>query len=140
MQSPVSKRIIAIGELLVDLISTEYADDFRQATTFRRIAGGSPANVAMNLARLGCEAALVATVGQDGAGTLLADALDQAGVNSDYVRRREAPTTLVLVTKSKATSDFEVYRSADHQITQEQLAGALASGGRCRPHHRLRPE
>ncbi|MEO0734193.1 MAG: carbohydrate kinase family protein, partial [Bacteroidota bacterium] len=32
-------------------------------------------------------------------------------------------TTLVLVTKSQAVSDFEAYRMADRQISAEQLAG-----------------
>ncbi len=123
-----SKRIIAIGELLVDLISDDYVDDFRRATTFRRIAGGSPANVAMNLARLGCPSDLIATIGKGGAGDFVLAALKEAGVNGAHVRRVAAPTTLVLVTKSQGTSDFEVYRSADCHITAEQLSRAGLDG------------
>ena len=57
-------QILCAGELLIDLISTEYADNFRAVDTYQRFAGGSPANLAMNLARLGNQVGLLATVGQ----------------------------------------------------------------------------
>ncbi len=116
--------IIAIGELLIDLISTQYAEDFRGADRYQRIPGGSPANLAMNMARLGCDVGLVATVGADDAGSLLIDAVKEAGVNTDGIVRVAEPTTLILVTKSQAVSNFEPYRLADKHITSTQLASA----------------
>lgn len=118
-----SPNIIAIGELLIDLISTEYTDDFRSADQYQRLPGGSPANLAMNLARLGQRVSLVATVGQDDAGQLLIDAVNDAGVDISRVARHADPTTLILVTKSRAVSNFEPYRLADRQISKEQLVG-----------------
>ena len=75
-------EIIAVGELLIDLISTDYTEDFRSADTYQRLPGGSPANLAMNLARLGRDVGLVATVGQDDAGGLLIEAVKDAGVDT----------------------------------------------------------
>lgn len=123
-------EIICVGELLIDLISTEYTDDFRSADRYQRLPGGSPANLAMNLARLGQPVSLVATVGKDDAGTLLLDAVQDAGVNIATVARHEDPTTLILVTKSRAVSNFEPYRLADRQITLEQLKGLDMSAAR----------
>ena len=114
-------EIIAVGELLIDLISTEYTDDFRSADTYQRLPGGSPANLAMNLARLGRDVGLVATVGQDDAGSLLIDAVREAGADTSAIVRVAEPTTLILVTKSRAVSDFEPYRMADRFITKAQL-------------------
>ncbi|WP_020571408.1 carbohydrate kinase family protein [Neolewinella persica] len=114
-------EIIAAGELLIDLISTEYTDDFRSADTYQRLPGGSPANLAMNLARLGRNVGLVATVGHDDAGGLLIEAVKEAGVDTTRVNRVAEPTTLILVTKSRAVSDFEPYRLADRFITAAQL-------------------
>lgn len=114
-------EIISIGELLIDLISTEYADDFRSADHYQRLPGGSPANLAMNLARLGRDVGLVATVGNDDAGSLLIDAVRDAGVDVSRVARVAEPTTLILVTKSRAVSDFEPYRLADRHIAPGQL-------------------
>lgn len=128
MKEATAPEIICIGELLIDLISTEYAVDFASADTYQRLPGGSPANLAMNLARLGRRVQLVATVGQDDAGGLLLEAVKQAGVGTTAVRRVAEPTTLILVTKSQAVSDFEPYRLADRLISAEQLASVpLAS-------------
>ena len=117
-----SPEIVCAGELLLDLISTEYADSFRDADTYRRFPGGSPANLAMNLARLGRNVGLLATVGQDDAGALLLETTEAAGVNVAAVRRVPVPTTMILVTKSKEVSQFEAYRSADTEILPEQVA------------------
>ncbi|MGB3800325.1 MAG: PfkB family carbohydrate kinase [Lewinella sp.] len=115
-------EIICAGELLIDLISLDYADSFRAADTYRRYPGGSPANLAMNLALLGRNVGLVATVGKDDAGALLLDELDDRGVDTEFCRRVTDPTTAVLVTRSKEVSNFEVYRSADSQIAAEQVS------------------
>lgn len=113
---PPAPDLIAAGELLVDLISTEYAEDFRSATSYHRIPGGSPANLAGNLVRLGKSAALVAAVGQDDAGTYLREYTAELGLDVSRVRTREEPTTLVLVTKSKTVSRFVAYRGADAHL------------------------
>lgn len=118
---PTSPELIAAGELLIDLISTDYTEDFRSATTYRRYPGGSPANLAMNLARLGRRPGLIASVGQDDVGTLLAEQVSEAGVDISHLRRSGLPTTLILVTKSRATSDFEPYRSADSDMQSAQF-------------------
>ena len=123
-------EIVAIGELLIDLISTNYADDFQSADHYQRLPGGSPANLAMNLARLGRSVALVATVGQDDAGALLLTAVREAGVDVDHIARHADPTTLILVTKSRAVSNFEPYRLADRHISADQLPAALLTGSK----------
>lgn len=116
-------RIIAAGELLLDLISTDYATEPGAAATYRRLAGGSPANLAMNLSRLGLDAELVATVGDDAAGRFLSDTVAAAGVGTSRLRRiATEPTTLILVTKSQATSAFTPYRGADRHLEPRQLA------------------
>ncbi|WP_157974241.1 carbohydrate kinase family protein [Lewinella sp. IMCC34183] len=114
--------ILCAGEVLIDLISTEYADSFRSAATYRRFVGGSPANLAANLALLGQSAGLLATVGCDDSGALILEELQQRGVDITCVRRTSAyPTTAILVTRSRKVSDFEAYRSADLHILPGQV-------------------
>ncbi|MTB53087.1 carbohydrate kinase family protein [Lewinella sp. W8] len=120
----VTPEIICAGELLMDLISTEYAEDFRSADRYQRLAGGSPANLAMNLARLGRKVGLVATVGQDDAGAMLREGVASLGVDVTHLGRSEEPTTLILVTKSREVSNFEAYRLADRMITDDQFPPA----------------
>ena len=114
-------EIICAGEVLIDLISTDYADSFSAADTYQRFPGGSPANVAMNLALLGRRPLMVATVGRDAAGDILTASLQERGVDCSAVARVTQPTTLILVTRSRAVSAFEAYRAADCLIAPDQL-------------------
>ncbi len=117
-------EIICAGELLIDLISTEYADNFAGADTYQRLPGGSPANLAMNLARLGRQVGLIAAVGDDDAGALLQLEAEEAEVDITHLTTVQAPTTMILVTKSRAVSNFEAYRSADLLLTTAVIPDA----------------
>ena len=120
MSVPTNFDIISIGELLIDMVSSDYAEDLSQADTFHRMPGGSPANMAGNLVRLGKKVALVASVGTDEAGRYLCHHVEKLGLDVSRVRQVVQPTTLILVTKSRAVSSFEAYRSADTAIALEQ--------------------
>ena len=126
-------EIICAGEVLIDLISADYADSFSAAESYQRFPGGSPANVAMNLALLGRRPAMVASVGADAAGDVLVDSLRERGVDVTGVVRCDLPTTLILVTRSRAVSAFEAYRAADTQILPAQFANISLTG--CRVFH-----
>jgi sugar/nucleoside kinase (ribokinase family) len=45
--------VLTIGEMVVDFISDETTDMLSNASTFRRCLGGSPANIAVYVAKLG---------------------------------------------------------------------------------------
>jgi sugar/nucleoside kinase (ribokinase family) len=77
--------LLAVGELLVDLIGQDLADDLRQTRDFHRYQGGSPANMAANMARLGNRAALVACVGNDNLGVYLKDRVAESGVETHFI-------------------------------------------------------
>ncbi|MEM9849687.1 MAG: carbohydrate kinase [Bacteroidota bacterium] len=120
-----SYDILCVGELLVDMISTDFADDLSQVEQFKRIQGGSPANLAMNMARLGNQVGLVAGVGQDDMGDFLIQNVEQVGVSTQHITRTSTPTTLVLVTRSKEVSNFEAYRGADCELEAAQFPDEL---------------
>ena len=62
--SPPALDVLTIGETLVDFISTEQVEDgLRHATTFQRYLGGSPANIAVYVSKLGGHAAIVSKTG-----------------------------------------------------------------------------
>jgi sugar/nucleoside kinase (ribokinase family) len=114
--------IVSVGELLVDLISIGFAETFAEVVDFKRIPGGSPANLCMNMARLGAKTKLVAGVGNDDMGQFLIDYVAELGVDCTHLEKKNAPTTLILVTRSKAVSNFEAYRGADTLIDEKQLS------------------
>jgi len=109
--------LLAIGEILVDLISTEPAESLQDAPVFRRMQGGSPANLCANLARLGGRSALVARVGSDAFGRFLVSEMAASGVQTGFMREDPVhPTSLVFVARTSGTPDFQPYRGADCQI------------------------
>ena len=119
--------LLAVGELLADFISDEPVASIREAESFTRYTGGSPANLARNLAVLDKTSALVAAVGDDGLGEFLVDELTEAGVETDPVATHPTrPTSSVLIARSAETPDFIHYRQADTAIDRRQLPTRLA--------------
>ncbi len=116
-----SIAILSAGELLVDFITAEFVQTLDEATLFKRIPGGSPANLAMNMARLGNSAMLVACVGNDDMGNILKNYVERTGVDVTHVAQVNEPTTLILVTRSAAVSNFQAYRNADYQLSIRQF-------------------
>ncbi|MCB9281811.1 MAG: carbohydrate kinase [Lewinellaceae bacterium] len=117
--------VLGAGELLIDFLSADFADSFDSVSSFKRIQGGSPANWCMNMARLGNNARLAATVGQDDMGDFLVNTVARTGVDTSPIRRVAMPSTLILVTRSKNVSNFEAYRMADSEIDSSQLPDEL---------------
>ncbi|MBU6343005.1 MAG: carbohydrate kinase, partial [Bacteroidetes bacterium] len=110
MRRPID--VLCAGELLVDFITAEFAQTLDEATLFKRLPGGSPANLCMNMARLGNKAMLVAAVGNDDMGGVLVNYVSRLGVDVSCVTQVDEPTTLILVTRSAAVSNFQPYRGA----------------------------
>ena len=116
--------ILTIGELLVDMISADY-DDF-ESSTYNRYFGGSPSNIAINTKRLGINSLVASCVGNDGLGKFLISSLKEVGIDTSCVNTSENSTSMVLVTKSKATPIPIFYRDADYQLSyNERLHNAL---------------
>ena len=79
--------VLAIGEAVVDFISVEKTDTLSNASTFERHLGGSPANVAVYVSKLGGRSAIVTKLGSDYFGEYVEDQLQHHGVNTEDARR-----------------------------------------------------
>jgi len=111
------KRLLIIGEMLIDLISADYANSVGDAVRFDRFAGGSSANIASNLADFGFLPSFVSKVGTDVFGDFLIRNLEERGIDVSYIQRdNRFHTSLVFVAKSKESPDFVAVRAADHHI------------------------
>jgi sugar/nucleoside kinase (ribokinase family) len=113
--------ILCAGELLVDFITEDFANNLEEAELFKRLPGGSPANLCMNMARLGNKTILTATVGNDDMGNVLKSYVAKLGVDVTSVAQVDEPTSLILVTRSATTSNFQAYRAADFMISIRQF-------------------
>ena len=109
--------ILAIGELLVDLISTEVVKDLSESKLLKLKTGGSCGNFAIFCKKQGTPLTLIATVGKDSFGKMILDALTKDGVNTEHIfQHKYFETSVIVVSKSHATPDFIPYRQADFNI------------------------
>ncbi len=117
--------VIAIGELLIDLIADNPGTRMEDQTTFKRFAGGAPANFIVGVRKLGHEAGLITKVGDDFFGRFLLEALEKEGVDvSQIIITNEYKTALAFVglDESKKPS-FSFYRSpcADIMLKESEI-------------------
>jgi len=115
--------VLTIGEMVVDFISVEKTDTLGNASTFRRYLGGSPANIAVYVSKLGGASAVVAKTGIGAFGQFLKSELQRHGVTTDYLLMdHRTHTTVIFVSSTAATPDFEEFRSGDYLLRPEEIS------------------
>lgn len=113
--------IVVAGEALIDLVGEP---DGR----YRPVPGGSPANVAVGLARLGLDTELLARLGSGRFGELIRAHLTANGVGLSHAIDAPEPSTLAVVSlddAGQATYDFYVDGTADWNWTDAELPQPL---------------
>ncbi|MBN1262517.1 MAG: sugar kinase [Anaerolineae bacterium] len=122
--------VVVIGETLIDLISEEETDSLIDAFSFRKYFGGSPANIATYVAKLGGTSAVISKTGVGAFGRFLKAELQRVGVKTDFmVMDHRVHTSVVFVSHTQGTPDFEAIRDADYKleprdIREEAILGA----------------
>ena len=117
--------ILTVGEVLIDMISADYGDDFG-CDTYNKFFGGSPANIAMNTKKLGIKSAIASAVGEDNLGKFLIKKVEDNNIDTGYIQTVDYSTSMVLVTKSTGTPIPIFYREADYHLEYcEKLEEAL---------------
>jgi sugar/nucleoside kinase (ribokinase family) len=115
--------VLTIGEMVVDFISDEKTDTLSNASTFRRYLGGSPANIAVYVSKLGGESAVIAKTGIGAFGKFLKGELQRHGVTTEYLSMdHRTHTTVIFVSSTSATPDFEEFRSGDYLLRPEEVS------------------
>lgn len=113
----VMKKILIVGELLVDMISEEYVSDLSDAKKFERYFAGSPGNLAVNLKGLSIEPVLFAALGNDPFGKGYIKWLNSIHVNTSFISIVDEHTSMVFITRSKSTPQFMPARGADYYLS-----------------------
>ena len=125
---------ICLGEALIDFVSTRPVASVAEAPAFVPAPGGSPANCAVALARLGVRTGFVGRVGGDPFGRLLASTFAENGVDTSHLAfDSEARTALAFVAlDAVGHPDFVFFRhpSADMRLRPEEIQPAYIAGAR----------
>ena len=119
------KKVISIGEALIDFIPHEKGRALNDVENFLRVPGGAPLNVAAAVAKLGGKSQMLTKLGQDGFGDAILNEVKPLGVDVSRISRtNEANTALAFVSlREDGERDFSFYRnpSADMLLSAEEI-------------------
>lgn len=114
-----SYDVAVAGEAIVDLVATG------PGGPYLALPGGSPANVAVGLARLGVPTRMLARVSGDAFGRTLREHLEVNGVDTASVVRAAEASSLAIVHHGADGYDLRIDGTADWQWTDEETAWPL---------------
>jgi fructokinase len=121
--------VAVLGERIVDFVP---GDD---PQSYRAVAGGSPANVALGVRRLGGEPVLLGRTGDDGLAGLLDRAIADNGLSTAALLRRTGPSLLAVCTRQGdgSVSYYFYYQGSpdliwDEADLDEALRAARSAG------------
>lgn len=112
-----SHKIWVTGDAVVDLIPDG-------ENHYLRCAGGAPANVAVGVARLGCQAAFIGRVGQDPLGQFMQQTLNDEKVETAHLildQQQRTSTVIVGLDNGERSFTFMVNPSADQFLQTDDL-------------------
>ncbi|HAX73113.1 MAG TPA: carbohydrate kinase [Firmicutes bacterium] len=122
------KKVIAIGEALIDFIPVQKGVGLKDVEGFLKVPGGAPLNVAATVAKMGGRAQMLTKLGTDGFGDAILEEVSPLGVDvSKVYRTKEANTALAFVSlKEDGERDFSFYRnpSADMLLSESEIEEA----------------
>lgn len=119
------KKILCIGEALIDMICTDTGSTLSKGEHFLKKPGGAPTNVAAAIAALGGDVMLSAKVGNDPFGEQLIDVMKDFGVSTTWmVQDKNNFTTFAFVSLMQdGERDFVFNRGADGELSESDIEG-----------------
>lgn len=101
--------LIALGRACLDLNAVEINRSMEETVTFKKYVGGSPANIAIGLAKLGQSVGFIGKRSNDQHGRFIQNFMEQAGVDcSQLVVDQEGHKTGLAFTEIKSPSECSI--------------------------------
>ena len=104
--------LACLGRLAVDLYAQQFGSRLEDARSFSMYLGGSSANLAFGVARLGCRSAMVSRVGDEQMGRFLLESLQAEGCDTSQVQidKDRLTAQVLLGLKDRDTFPLLFYR------------------------------
>lgn len=117
---------IPIGRIAIDFNPTDMYRPLSESANFNKYVGGSPANIAVGLARLGCKVGFCGCVSDDRFGDFVVDYFEKEGIDTSKITRAKNGEKIGLTFTeilSKEESSILMYRDnvADFCMTPEDI-------------------
>ena len=117
--------ILCVGRAGVDFYALDKETDFQKANRFHKSIGGSPANVATQLARLGKQVGILTALSDDMLGKYVHHFFTEENISDEFIQWQNAGVRTSLAVTETKQHDCEVviYRNnaADLQIETSQI-------------------
>jgi len=118
-------RFLVLGRAGMDLYADPPGTRVEDARQFTSALGGSSANIAAGLCRLGSRASLLGTVSDDAVGRFVLAELQRFGISTDHVRAMggEVRNSLAVVESRTENCQSVIYRNgaADFELSLDQV-------------------
>ncbi len=126
--------VICLGRAAVDLYGQQLGGRFEDVQTFAKYLGGSSANLAFGLARLGVKSSMLSRVGNEQMGRFVRETLAGAGVDVGHVGTDPRRLTALVLLGIAGRDDFPhiFYREqcADMGLTADDIDGPYIASSR----------
>lgn len=131
---PRALDLICLGRAGVDLYAVQKDTALEDVQQFHKSVGGSPANIATAVARLGGKSAVLGLVADDGLGRSVRQFLQRNGVDTQGLRSSQdrSLTSLALTEMRADNCQVIIYRerAADLQLSQADIDPAFIASSR----------
>ena len=119
-------HIIPVGRVAIDFNPTDYNRPLNESSNFNKYLGGSPANIAVGMARLGNRVGFLGRVSDDQFGTFVTEYFKNEGIDVSHIFRCEHGENLGLTFTemlSPTQSSILMYREgvADLQLCVDDV-------------------
>ena len=81
--------LILLGRVAIDFNPIDYYKTLAESETFKKYVGGSPANIAVGMSRLGKRCGFLSRVSDDRFGDYVLDYFTKEGIDTSHIRRCE---------------------------------------------------
>lgn len=134
LQQARSLDLICLGRAGVDLYAVQKNTALEDVQQFQKSVGGSPANIATAVARLGGKSAVLGVVADDGLGRSVKLFLERNGVNTEALStsKDRSLTSLALTEIRAQNCQVIIYRerAADLQLSETDIDPAFIASSR----------
>jgi len=126
--------LVCLGRAGIDLYAVQKDTSFEEVQQFHKSVGGSPANIATAVARLGGRSAMLGLVSNDGLGRSVQRFLQRNGVNIEGLRASSDRTLTSLALTEIRAEECQVIiyreRAADLQLSPADIDSELIARSR----------
>jgi len=134
--APCALDIIPVGRVAIDFNPTDYNKPLSESQHFNKYLGGSPANIAVGMARLGKKVGFLGKVSDDQFGDFVTVYFDNEGIDTSHITRCKNGEKLGLTFTeilSPTESSILMYREgvADLMLHPDDVDREYISSTRC---------